>query len=199
MGEATGPGAPLNAGDRPQPGDLYGRAKLASERALARAARETGLELVVLRPPLVYGPGVKGNLRALIGLVARRLPLPFAGIDNRRSLIFVDNLADLAAAACVHPGAAGRVLLARDATDLSTPELVGALAAGLGQRARLFALPPAVFVGLRLVPGLGPPLSRLTLSLQVDDAATRRALDWAPAVGPAAGLAATARACLRPP
>ncbi len=194
MGEATPPGAPFRATDPPRPRDPYGRGKLAIERALLAAARESGIEIVILRPPLVYGPGVKANFRALMRLVANGLPLPLAGIDNRRSLIFIDNLVDLVGRACLHPGAAGRVLLARDAADLSTPELIRLLAAGLGRPARLFGVPQPALAALRRVPRLGPLLARLTLSLQVDDAATRAALDWQPAVPPEIGLAATANA-----
>ncbi len=199
MGAATEPGAPFRPDDRPRPSDPYGRAKLATERALSAAAAETGLDLVILRPPLVYGPGVKANFRALIGLVASGLPLPFAAVDNRRSLIFLDNLVDAAALVCVDPKAAGRALLVRDAADLSTPELIRALAAGLGRRPRLFAVPDAVLGLLRGVPALGPPLSRLTLSLQVDDSETRAALGWAPGAAPTEALARTARGFRRKP
>ena len=194
MAEATLPGAPLRATDPPRPRDPYGRGKLAIERALRAAARESGIEIVILRPPLVYGPGVKANFRALMRLVASGLPLPFAGIDNRRSLIFIDNLVDLVGRACTHPGAAGRALLARDAADLSTPELIRLLAAGLDKPARLFGVPPPALALLRSLPKLGPLLSRLTLSLQLDDAETRAALDWRPPVSPEIGLAATAAA-----
>ena len=194
MGAVTRPGAPFRPTDPPFPRDAYGRAKLASERLLLAAAQETGLEVVILRPPLVYGPNVKANFRALIRLAASGLPLPFAGIDNRRSLIFLDNLVDVAARAAIDPVAAGRVLLLRDAVDLSTRELVCRLAAGLGRRARLFAIPQAAFAMLRPVPALGPLVARLTLSLQVDDSATRALLDWAPPVPTESGLATTARA-----
>jgi nucleoside-diphosphate-sugar epimerase len=193
MGEETPKGAPFRADDPPSPSDPYGHAKLAIERALAAAAAETGLGLAILRPPLVYGPAVKGNLRALLRLVAAGLPLPFAAIDNRRSLVFLDNLVDFAIRTCLDPGAAGRVLLVRD-VDLSTPDLVRALAAGLGRRARLLPLAEPVFAAARRVPGLGPFAARLTSSLAADDRATRAALGWAPPFPPAAGLAATARA-----
>ena len=123
-------------------------------------------------------------------LAATGLPLPFAGIDNRRSLIFIDNLVDLVGRACLHPDAAGRVLLARDGADLSTPELIRILAAELGRPARLFAVPRPALAALRRLPMLGRPLSRLTLSLQVDDAETRAALDWQPPISPERGLAA---------
>lgn len=194
MGEATLRGAPFRGSDPPHPRDPYGRGKLAIERALLAAAQETGIEIVILRPPLVYGPGVRANFRALMYLVASGLPLPLAGIDNRRSLIFIDNLVDLVGRACLHPGAAGRVLLARDAADLSTPELVRLLAAGLRRPARLFSAPRWALGILCRVPKLGPLLSRLTLSLQVDDAETRAALDWRPPVSPEIGLAGTASA-----
>jgi nucleoside-diphosphate-sugar epimerase len=194
MGDATLPGAPFRVTDPPRPCDPYGRGKLAIERALLAAAQESGMEIVILRPPLVYGPGVKANFRALLRLVASGLPLPLAGIDNRRSLIFIDNLVDLVGRVCLHPGAAGRVLLARDAADLSTPQLIRLLAAGLDKPARLFGVPPPALAMLRRLPKLGPLLSRLTLSLQIDDAETRPALDWRPPVSPETGLAATAAA-----
>ncbi len=194
MGEATLPGAPLRGSDPPRPSDPYGRGKLAIERALLAAAGETGIEIVILRPPLVYGPGVKANFRALMRLVASGLPLPLAGIDNRRSLIFIDNLVDLVGRACLHPGAARRVLLVRDAVDLSTPELIRLLAAGLDRPARFFRVPQSGLAVLRRAPMLGPLLARLTLSLQIDDAETSAALDWRPPVSPEIGLAATATA-----
>jgi nucleoside-diphosphate-sugar epimerase len=194
MGDATLPGQLFRADDCPRPDDAYGRAKLATERALVQVAAATGLELVILRPPLVYGPGVGGNFRALVHLSGSVLPLPFAGIDNRRSLIFLDNLVDLAAAAALHPAAAGQVLLAADGVGLSTPALIGILAEGQGRVARLFALPDVVFAALRRLPGLGLAVSRLTLSLAVDDGRTRALLGWTPPVAAEAGLTLTARA-----
>jgi nucleoside-diphosphate-sugar epimerase len=194
MGDATPVGAPFRAADLPDPRDPYGRGKLAIERAVLDAAREGRIEVVILRPPLVYGPGVKGNFRALLRLAASGLPLPFARIENRRSLIFIDNLVDLTERVCVHPDAAGRILLARDAADLSTPDLIRVLAAEQGRPARLFRIPRPAMNALRRLPMLGPPLSRLTASLQVDDAETRAALDWQAPVSVEAGLAATAAA-----
>lgn len=194
MGEATVPGRPFRPDDEPRPRDEYGRAKLASERAAWAAGRETGVEIVVIRPPLVYGPGVKANFAALLHLVRSGLPLPFAALDNRRSLIFRVNLVDLLAAAATHPGAAGMILLARDDEDLSTPALIRALAGGLGRTANLFPVPGALFAALRSLPGVGPRLARLTQWLQLDDSATRAALDWSPPVPAATALAATARA-----
>jgi nucleoside-diphosphate-sugar epimerase len=193
MGDATRPGVPFRSADPTLPRDAYGHRKLAIEQALQAAARETGLELVIFRPPLVYGPGAKGNFRALIRLLASGLPLPFAGIDNRRSLIFLNNLVDLVSRAFAHPGAIGRVLLARDAVDLSTPELIRLLAVGLDRPARLFELPLAGFAPLRSLPLLGPLIARLTMSLQIDDSDTRLALGWHPPVSPEIALVTTAR------
>ena len=193
MGEATPRGRPFRAEDAPSPADAYGRGKLASERALAAAAAASGLDLVVLRPPLVYGPAVRANFAALIRLAGSGLPLPFAAVDNRCSLIFLDNLADALAAAALHPAAAGRVFLVRDDADLSMPALIRILAAGQNRRARLFPVPEAALALLRAVPALGPRLARLTLSLEVDDAATRAALGWSPLVPAAQALRLTAQ------
>jgi len=194
MGEATQPGAPFRSTDPASPEDPYGRSKLATERTLITASQETGLELVILRPPLVYGPAVKANFRALIWLADSGLPLPFAGVDNRRSLIGLGNLVDATACAAVHPAVAGEVLLVRDPIDLSTPELIRRLAAALGRPARLFAMPEGALAALRRLPAIGPPVARMTLSFQLDDSATRTLLDWAPPVSSEEGLAATVRA-----
>jgi nucleoside-diphosphate-sugar epimerase len=194
MGETTPADRPFRADDEPRPEDAYGRTKLATERAAIASAREAGIELVIMRPPLVYGAGVKGNLAALMRLVASGAPLPFAAIDNRRSMIGRDNFVDLLAVAAIHPAAAGMMLLARDDEDLSTPALIRALALGMARPARLFALPNALFAALRPLPRIGPPLARLTGSLQVDDGATRTALGWAPQIPAKVALAAMARA-----
>jgi nucleoside-diphosphate-sugar epimerase len=197
LGEATPPGMPFRPDDPPSPREAYGRVKLANERALASAVRDCRLDLVILRPPLVYGPGIKGNFRALVRLIASGAPLPFSAVNNRRSMVFVGNLIALLTVACVHPAAEGRVLLTRDEADLSTPELIRILASGLGRRARLFPVPMALLAACASVPPFGPALSRLVFSLQVDDAETRRTLGWSPAVTAEAGLAATARSFAR--
>jgi nucleoside-diphosphate-sugar epimerase len=194
MGEVTSLGRPFRAPDPPHPQDAYGRTKLASERAAREAAEETGLELVIIRPTLVYGPSVRANFHALLRLAGSELPLPFKAVRNRRSLIFLDNLVDLLAIAATHPAAAGQILLARDGEDLSTPEMIRALAKGLGRRSYLYRVPGFVWPVLRRVPGLGGKLGPLTLSLQVDDAPTRALLGWTPPIPSAAGLFATARA-----
>jgi nucleoside-diphosphate-sugar epimerase len=197
MGEETPLGRPFQAADPPAPRTAYGRAKLAIEQRLAAAASEGGLDCVILRPPLVYGPGVKGNFRALLRLAASGLPLPLGGIDNRRSLIFLDNLIEATILACLRPEAARRVLLLRDARDLSISELVTRLGEGLGRRGRLFALPAPLLRLSQRIPGVGPAMRRLAGSLQVADDETRLLLDWRPATSPEEGLALTARAWRR--
>lgn len=194
MAEMTPADRRLTPEDPAQPDDPYGRAKLASELALAAAAAETGIELVVVRPPLVYGPAAAGNFRALVRLAGSGLPLPLAGLDNRRSLLFAGNLVDFLALAATHPAAAGRALLAADGDDLSTPALVRLLAQGQGRRARLFALPEPAFAALRRLPGIGPAAARLSLSLRVDDSASRALLGWRPPFSARAALIATASA-----
>lgn len=194
MGTATAPGRPFRAGDEPRPESPYGRSKLATEQALAEAARDTGIELAMIRPPLVYGPGVRANFHALIRLVASGVPLPFARIDNRRSFLHADNLTDLIAVAALHPAAPGQVLLASDGLDLSTPALIRLLAKGLGRRARLFPMPGAALGLFRRLPEIGARLAPLILSLQVDDSATRALLSWTPPAAAEAGLIDSARA-----
>jgi len=187
LGEDSGAGR-FRAGDPPAPGDAYGRCKLAIEQAMITA----GGRLVVLRPPLVYGPGVKGNFRALLRLVDCGVPLPLASIANRRSLIFLDNLVDLIAVALNHERAQG-VYLLRDDDEVSTPQLVRMIARGLGRPARLLPCPTALLrAGARLV-GRTEAALRLTGTLAVDDQATRDQLGWRPRVSLAEGIDATCR------
>jgi nucleoside-diphosphate-sugar epimerase len=187
--QGEGSARPFRASDPPAPADPYGRAKLRIEEAM----RGAGVPLVVLRPPLVYGPGVKGNFLALLGLVARGLPLPLASIANRRSLVGIENLLDLVELALVHERAPGQVFLLRDARDVSTPELIRLIARGLGRPARLFPCPPVALGALARLMGRGGEAERLVESLIVDDAATRATLGWQPRVTLEDGIAATCR------
>ena len=123
-GEQTPLGQPFTADDRPVPEDAYGISKWEAEQSLQQLAAKTGMELVVIRPPLVYGPGVKGNFASMIKLVAKGLPLPFGAIHNQRSLVAIDNLVDMIITCIVHPAAANQVFLAGDGHDLSTTELL---------------------------------------------------------------------------
>lgn len=188
LGEATD-AAPFTAASPPDPQDAYGRAKLAIETAM----RPQAPGLVVIRPPLVYGPDVKGNFRALLRLVARGLPLPLAAIRNRRSFVFRDNLLDLIELALAHPAAAGGTFLLRDDEDIGTPRLVREIARRLGRPARLFPAPVWLLRGAAAAIGRGAAADRLTGSLTVDDRATRTRLGWRPARSLAEGLDITCR------
>lgn len=186
-GERTGD-APFRPDDRPAPEDAYGRSKWEAERALRAVATATGLEAVVVRPPLVHGPEVRGNLLRLLALLDRGLPLPLGAVRNRRSLVGVDNLADFLARATTHPAAAGRTFLVGDPDDLSTPELLRQLSAGLGRPARLLPLPVRLLRLSARAAGQIDALSRLVESLEVDSSSTRL-LDWVTPVSTADGLA----------
>ena len=163
--------------------DPYGALKAEAEAQLARI---DGIELVVLRPPLVYGPGVKANFLALMRAIDRGLPLPFASIENRRSLIYVGNLADAIVRCVDTPGAAGRTYPVSEGAPLSTPALCRAIGAALGSPARLFPFPVPLLE-------LAPPLKKLTRSLEVDDRAIRAELGWLPPCTLEQGLLETAR------
>ncbi|MFV3304334.1 UDP-glucose 4-epimerase family protein [Pseudomonas sp. NY15181] len=181
-GEETEPGQPYRADSVANPQDPYGQSKLEAEQMLFALAEETGLEVVVVRPPLVYGPGVKANFASLMGALQRRLPLPFAAIDNRRSLVARDNLVDLLLLCARHPAAAGRVFLASDGQDLSTAQLCRELSEALGVHPRLLPVPALALRTLGLLSGRSQQVQRLLGSLQVDISSTRQVLDWQPPV-----------------
>jgi nucleoside-diphosphate-sugar epimerase len=181
-GEATPPGQPF----RPQdpalcPDDPYGISKFEAEQGLREVAAATGLEVVVIRPVLVYGPGVGANFERMMKWVARGVPLPLGAIRaNRRSLVGLDNLADLITCCATHPAAAGQVFFAADGEDMSTAQLITRVGAALGKPARLLPVPPALLqVGARLA-GRGAVAQRLCGSLQVDIELNRELLGWTP-------------------
>jgi len=185
---ASGQAVPFTERDEANPEDGYGLSKREAEEALFEIAAKTGLEVSIIRSPLVHGPGAGGNMRRLLRLIHKGIPLPFGAIDNRRSLIGVNNLADLLIVAGVHPRAAGRIFLAAEEPDISTPDLVRALAHALDQKPRLVSVPIPV---LRLLGGLfgkTAEIDRLTKSLQVDAGAAARDLDWSPPVTRQAGF-----------
>lgn len=184
---------PLSEEDVPAPAEPYAESKLRAERALAEVAARTSLEVVVLRPTLVYGPYCPGNLARLVRLVARGVPLPLASIESRRSLIGVHNLMGLIEAAITHRAAAGEMFLAADGDDLSLPELTRHLAAGLGVTARLFPFPPRLLAVAARALGYGAAVDKLTVPLRVDAGKARRVLGWRPDVPVADGLKEAAR------
>jgi len=184
---------PYSESDPPRPEDNYGASKRDAEQALACVAAETGLEMVVLRPPLIYGPGVKANFLRLMRLIARGVPLPLEAVVNRRSLIFAGNLAHAIVTTLDAPSAAGRTYLVSDGEDVSTPELVRRLAHALGVKPRLLPVPLAALSVAAALAGKRAELARLTHSLQVDSSRIRSELAWRPPFTLAQGLELTAR------
>ncbi len=190
-GEKTG-AEPFRATDAAAPRDPYAISKWEAEQALFQVAGESAMEAVVLRPPLVYGPGVKGNFLSLLRLCAKAPPLPLALVANRRSLIHVGNLADAILRCLTHPAAGGRTFLVSDGEALSTPELVRRAAAALGRPARLFPVPPPLLRLAGRLTGTSSTVERLLDSLVVDDREMRRELDWKPPFSMSRGLQETA-------
>ena len=178
--------------DIPSPQDPYGISKWEAEQALQRVAQETGLEVVILRPPLVYGAGVKGNFAKMLKVLARGIPLPFASVHNRRSLIYVGNLADALLACATHPAAAGQTYLVSDGEDISTADLLRRLGAAMERPARLFPCPPALLHVAGRLSGRSAQIERLLGSLQIDSGKIRRELNWTPPYSLQQGLQATA-------
>lgn len=177
--------------DAPAPEDAYAISKWEAEQGLHRIAAETGLEVVVLRPPLVYGPGVKANFRRLLDTVARGWPLPLGAIENRRSLLYLGNFVDAIRVCLEHPAAAGQTFLLDDGQPVSTPELIRGVAQAMGRPARLLAVPAGVLEFAGLLLGKRAAVKRLTGSLWVDSSLIRSRLGWTPPYTLAAGLAET--------
>jgi len=190
-GEDSGDGTYAET-DPTRPQDAYGRAKLEAERALGDLAARSGLELVLLRPPLVYGPGVKANFLNLLRWVDSGLPVPLASVRNRRSLIYLGNLVDAVVRCVEHPAAVGPFLFADDEI-VSTPELVSRIAAALERPARLIPAPPSILRVAGAITGLGDEIRRLTGNLAVDTSKARRQIEWRPPQALDRGLAETAR------
>jgi nucleoside-diphosphate-sugar epimerase len=188
-GEFTETGCPFTADDVPAPEDPYGVSKHEAEHLLRQIASDSGMEVVIIRPPLVYGPGVKANFESMMGWLFRGIPLPLGALSyNRRSLVALDNLLDLIVTCLNHPAAANETFLVSDGEDLSTVDLLRRMGAALGHPARLFHMPPSVLrLGAQLVnkPGI---YQRLCGSLQLDIAKTKQLLDWTPPVSVDEGL-----------
>ena len=190
-GEMTEPGQAFGPDDAPDPQDAYGLSKTEAEAALRVLGRETGLEIVVIRPPLVYGPGVGANFRLLMRWAGSGLPSPFGACDNRRSLVFVDNLADLLIVAARHPQAAGQTFLASDGEDLSTQALFSRLARLQGRKGYGLPIPPVLMHRIAALVGRQSHSQRLLSNLQVDIAKNNALLGWTPPISVDVGLRRT--------
>jgi len=185
--------APFTEHDEPAPEDPYAVSKWEAEQVLKRISSETGLEIVVVRPPLVYGPGVKGNFLRLMQWVDKGIPLPLSMVRNRRSLIGLDNFVDVLVQCVQHPRASGQTFLVADDVNLSTPELLKHVAEALGRRVKLFPFPPPLLrLGAKLL-GMGDISNRLCGSLVVDSSKVNNLLNWHPPVSVRDGLQQTAR------
>ena len=179
-GEATEHGQPFTAHDVPSPLDPYGVSKLEAEQGLREIEAQTSMEVVIVRPPLVYGPGVKANFAAMMRWVARGIPLPLGAIHNARSMVALDNLVDLLETCLKHPAAAGQTFLVSDGKDVSTTELLRRTAQAMGKKAFLLPVPASVLEWGATLLGKRAVAQRLCGSLQVDIDKTRHLLGWNP-------------------
>ncbi|WP_436156320.1 NAD-dependent epimerase/dehydratase family protein [Polaromonas sp. LjRoot131] len=192
-GETTVVGQPFTADDSPAPIDAYGISKFEAEQALVRLAAETGLEVVIVRPVLVYGPGVKANFHEMMRWVLKGVPLPLGGLDNQRSFVAIDNVVDLISVCLRHPQAANQVFLVSDGEDLTVSDLLRRTAAALGRPARLLPVPMFLLRIAGRLFGKEPVIQRLCDTLQVDIGKTQRLLGWTPPLSVDAALWKTAQ------
>jgi nucleoside-diphosphate-sugar epimerase len=191
-GEATDIGRPFIANDPPAPENAYGVSKAEAEAKLKQVAQEMGMEVIIIRPPLIYGPGVKGNLSSLISLMRSGLPLPLGNvINNRRSMVYIDNLVDLILVCAAHPKAANQTFLVSDGEDLSTTELLMKIGKALEGPTRLFSVPEGLISLMAGLVGKKVISHRLLSSLQVDIKKTCELLDWKPSVALDEGIRRT--------
>lgn len=191
-GEQSPEGKPFTEDDLPAPQDAYGISKWKAEQTLLKIAQETGLEIVIVRPPLIYGAGVGGNFLSLLRGVSRGLPLPLGAVSNGRSLLYVDNLSETLILCATHPNASGQTYLVSDGQDVSTAELICMIASALTCKARLFYFPTSLMRAFAFLTGRGDKVSRLLGSLQVTNAKIREELGWVPRYSIEEGLRVTA-------
>jgi nucleoside-diphosphate-sugar epimerase len=187
-GESSPHGQPITEAAQPAPTDPYAISKWEAEQGLAAIGARTGMEIVIIRPPLVYGPGVKANFAALMRAVARGWPLPLGAIDNRRSLVALDNLVDFLQLCLTHPAAANQTFLVSDGEDLSTTDLLRRLGQAIGRPARLLPVPATLLTATAALAGRGAAAQRLCGNLQVDITKARTLLGWTPPVSVDEGL-----------
>lgn len=180
-GEETTAGIPFSIFDRPKPIDPYGISKYEAEKGLLELAKESAMEIVIIRPPLIYGPGVKANFLSMMKLTKKFLPLPFSAItQNKRSMVSIYNIVDLIICCIKHPGAANQVFLVSDDDDLSTKELFSTLKEEQNGKSILFAIPISILNFLAMITRTKKIMVRLTGSLQVDIEHTKEILNWTP-------------------
>lgn len=192
-GESTSKGKKMIETDVPSPQDPYGISKMEAEQALLRTAQETGLEVVIVRPPLVYGAGVKGNFAQMLKVLAKNVPLPLNSVENQRSLVYVGNLVDALILCATHPAAVGQTYLVSDGEDISTPDLLRQLGAAMGHPARLLPCPLILLKLAAQLVGKSGQIDRLLGSLQIDNRKIRNELNWAPPYSLEHGLCTTAK------
>lgn len=187
-GESTLPGRAFTETDAPNPHDAYGQSKHEAEQGLRQIAADTGMEVVIIRPPLVYGPGVKANFAALMHAVRRGWPLPLGAVHNKRSMVALDNLVDFIITCITHPQAADQTFFVSDGQDLSSTDLVRGMAQAAGVTSRLLPVPVwALQTGASLL-GKSDAVQRLCGNLQVDISKARSLLGWAPPLVVSEGL-----------
>jgi len=193
-GESTTGRLPYKSSDKPSPEDPYGISKAEAEEGLKLISDETGMEVVIIRPPLVYGPGVKANFAALLKLASTGIPLPFGCINqNKRSMVYVENLISLIVECISNPNAANQTFLVSDDNDLSTKEFVKGLSSGLGKSGLMLPVPNVLFSIAGKVLGKSSVIDRLCGSLQVDISHTKDTLNWQPPYSVEQGFSATAK------
>ncbi len=195
-GEETLPGKPFTAADMPNSEDPYGVSKAETEEALLQLAASTGLEVVIIRPPLVYGPGVKANFYSMIKWVDKGVPLPFGAVNNKRSLVALDNLVSFIVCCISHPKAANEIFLISDREDVSTTELLKKVAKSLEKKSLLIPVPVSLMTLFSRLLGKGNVANRLFSSLQVDSSKAYELLGWSPVISMDEQLKKTAVAYL---
>ena len=191
-GEHTLMGKPFIESDAANPQDAYGISKFEAEQGLLLIAQQTGMEVVIIRPPLIYGLGVKANFASLMRAVKSRVPLPFGAIYNKRSFVYVGNLVSLILRCIDHPAAANQTFLVSDGHDISTTELLRECALALGVKPRLLPVPQRLIEVCASIIGKRDVAQRLCGNLQVDISKARNLLNWTPPISVADGLKATA-------
>jgi len=190
-GESTTVKRPYSESMKPVPEDAYGQSKYEAEEVLKQVSADTGMDVVIIRPPLVYGAGVKANFRSLLKLSSLSIPLPFGAVHNKRSMVYVENLVDFIIRCIDHPNAANQTFLISDGEDLSLKSLITYIRKAMGRSAWLLPVPVSMFKLVGKLRGKSGVVDRLVGDLQVDSSKARELLDWTPPYTVEQGIAAT--------